>query len=51
LTANYERRNNTQKIQKCRIYKIENKHTKQENKYKNIIKHNKNNIKTITKEN
>jgi len=31
-------RTNTQKIQKHRIHKIENKYAKQENKHKNNIK-------------
>jgi len=38
-TAIYESRNNTQKIQKHRIHKIEKKHTKQDNKRKkNVLK-------------
>ena len=37
--AIYKMKNNKQKIQKQRMYKIENKYTKQENNEKNI-KHN-----------
>jgi hypothetical protein len=34
----YRRRNNTQKIQKHGVHKIENKHTKPENRHKKYIK-------------
>jgi hypothetical protein len=40
-TAVYRRRNNTQKIQKHGVHKIENQHTKQENKHKKNIKNRK----------